>query len=82
MADMNVPEKYLELMYSVPHSDVRWITQEEFDADLKGYVPEVRRILNERCGSLNEAEPHVRQRITQVKAELVTAAWRNAFRRN
>ena len=81
MADMNVPEKYLELMYSVPHNDVRWITQEEFDADLKGYVPEVRRILNERCGSLSEAEPHVRQCITQVKAELVTAAWQNAFRR-
>jgi len=79
---MNVPEKYLELMYSVPPNEVRWITQEEFDADLRGYVPEVRRILNERCGSLNELEPRARQCITQVKAELVTAAWRNAFRRN
>ena len=81
MESMNVPEKYLELMYSVPPNEVRWITQEEFDADLRGYVPEVRRILNERCGSLSEAEPHVRQCITQVKAELVTAAWQNAFRR-
>jgi len=79
---MNVPEKYLDIMYSVPPNEVRWISQEEFDTDLKGYVPEVRRTLNDRCGSLNEAEPHVRQCITQVKAEMVTAAWRNVFRRN
>jgi len=82
MESMNVPEKYLDLMYSVPPNEVRWITQEEFDADLKGYVPEVRKTLNERCGSLNEAEPHVRQCITQVKAEMVTAGWRNVFRQN
>ena len=40
---MHVPHKYFDLMYSVPPTEVRWITQTELNADLKGYIPEVPR---------------------------------------
>jgi hypothetical protein len=46
---MDVPEKYLDLMFSISPDGVRWISQDEFDADLKGYIPEMRALLNERC---------------------------------
>ena len=46
---MNVPEKYADLMYSVPANRVRWITQDEFDADLKGYVPAIKDLIEAKC---------------------------------
>ena len=46
---MNVPEKYLDLMYSVPPNKVRWVTQDEFDADLKGYVPAIKDVIEAKC---------------------------------
>ena len=49
LEEMNVPEKYADLMYSVPANSVRWITQDEFDADLKGYVPAIKDIIEAKC---------------------------------
>src|SRR5262245_8525398 len=46
---MDVPPKYLELMYAVPFNEVRWITQQEFDEDLKGYVPGMGALLRQIC---------------------------------
>jgi hypothetical protein len=46
---MNVPDKYLDLMYSMPPNELHWISQNEFDSDLKGYVPEAKGLLNARC---------------------------------
>ena len=46
---MNVPEKYADLMYSVSPSDVRWISQDEFDADLRGYVPPIKKLIDSKC---------------------------------
>jgi len=46
---MNVPEKYLDMMYSVPPNKVRWITQDEFDSDLKGYVPPIKEMIDAKC---------------------------------
>jgi len=78
---MNVPTKYLDLMYSVPPDRVRWITQSEFDADLKGYIPEVRAMLDAKCNSRLEAEHsnEIRGCIAQTKTELRTEAWRKIF---
>jgi len=46
---MNVPEKYVDLMFSVPHNDIRWITQDEFVSDLQGFIPEVRDLIDAKC---------------------------------
>ncbi len=46
---MNVRIKYLDLMFSTPSSDVRWITQDELDADLQGFLPELKDEAAARC---------------------------------
>ena len=41
LKEMNVPDKYVDLIYSVPPNKIRLITQSEFDSDLQGFVPEM-----------------------------------------
>jgi hypothetical protein len=48
LRDMDVPDKYLDLIYSVPPTTLRWITQAEFDSDLQGFIPELNEWAN--CG--------------------------------
>ena len=36
---MNVPDKYLDLMYSVPTNELRWISQDEFEFRFKRVRP-------------------------------------------
>ena len=80
--EMNVPNRYLDLMYSVPPNQVHWLTQSEFNTDLKGYVPEVRALFEAKCN------PHfweIRSKETdscvgQANAELRTEAWTKIFR--
>jgi hypothetical protein len=81
---MSVPNKYLNLMYSTPSNAVYWITQTEFDSDLKGYVPEVRALLDARCKSRLAAEQgnELRKCIVQAKTELRLEAWRTIFHRD
>ena len=81
---MDVPNKYLELIYSVPSNDVRWITQLEFDADLRGYIPEVRALLQAKCNV-----PHVAEKSDKadrcagnVMTELRAEAWQKTFARD
>ena len=75
--EMNVPSKYLDIMYSTPPNDVHWITQREFDSDLKGYIPQVQALLDAKCkGS------ELRKCIVQTKNEIRMEAWRTIFHRD
>jgi hypothetical protein len=76
---MHVPNKYLELMYSVLPTEVRWITQTELNADLKGYIPEVRTLLDEKCMSRAEGSTDAQKCIAQIKAERRKEAWKKIF---
>jgi hypothetical protein len=49
LGTMNVPNKYVDLMYSVPANQLRWITQDEFDADLNGYIAPLRDFIDKKC---------------------------------
>jgi hypothetical protein len=78
--EMDVPEKYLELMFSVPPDEMRWITQEEFDSDFKGYIPRLRDLINAKC------DPHVsdESRMTDKtkcrnEVEQPSEAWKKLF---
>jgi len=46
---MNVPEKYADLMYTVPANEVRWISRDEFDTDLRGYVSPIKKLIDGKC---------------------------------
>lgn len=78
---MHVPEKYLDLMYSVPPMEVRWISQTEFNTDLKGYSPEVRAILDAKCNLRGgtEASTDTQRCISKTKTELRNEAWKKIF---
>jgi hypothetical protein len=81
---MDVPNKYLELIYSVPSNDVRWITQQEFDKDLRGYIPEVRALFQAKCKMPHEAEKSDKagRCASNVMTELRVDAWNKMFARN
>lgn len=83
-ARMNVPEKYLDIMYSVPPNEVRWLTQAEYDHDLKGYVPELRELLENKCQFRSGAflTSEMLQCVRQARAEISNAAWRGLFQRD
>jgi hypothetical protein len=49
LKEMGVPDKYVGLAYSVPSNEMRWITQDEFDSDLKGFTPELRGWVSAKC---------------------------------
>lgn len=50
LKEMDVPDKYVDLMYSVPPNQVRWITQKEFTSDFQGFVPEFKDWVGAKCG--------------------------------
>ena len=79
--EMNVPNKYLDLMYSTPSNAVYWITQTEFDSDLKGYVPQLKSLLEAKCNLRLGAEQgsELHKCIVQTKTELRVEAWRTIF---
>ena len=51
LKDMSVPDKYADLVFSVPPNKMRWITQSEFDSDLQGFSPELRGWIGAKCDS-------------------------------
>lgn len=80
---MNVPENYLDLMYSLPANEVRWITQQEYERDLKGYVPVVGAFVEEKCKAHKAAAQigELRRCAAEIREALSTAAWRVIFQR-
>jgi hypothetical protein len=81
LAEMNVPNKYLEFMYSVPPTEVRLITQTELNADLKGYIPKVRAMLDAKCNLSGgtEGSTAAQKCVEQTKIELRNEAWKTIF---
>lgn len=81
LEEMNVPNKYLELMYSVLPTEVRLITQTELNADLKGYIPEVRAMLDAKCNLSGRTEESTAAQkcVAQSRTELRNEAWKKIF---
>jgi hypothetical protein len=78
---MNVPRKYLDLIFSLQQNKVHWITQGEFNADLNGYIPEVRALLAAKCNTNTDSarSKEMRRCIARVKETLRLEAWRKIF---
>jgi len=83
--EMNVPIKYLDLTYSLPTNEIRWITQNELNADLKGYIPEVQSLLDAKCNSrlgAGHSDAIIQKCVTQIRGELRSEAWQKVFHRD
>ena len=83
LEEMNVPDKYVDLMYSVPPNEVRWISQSEFDSDIGGFVPDAKRWLSTRCNLQTKDEAAETRKCWMAnKAQLSNEAWNKVFSDN
>ncbi len=48
---MDVPDKYIDVISSVPSKEIHWITQREYETDFSGYIPEMRKLLGSQCAA-------------------------------
>ena len=53
---MDAPVRYAAEMFAVPSGRIRWIRNDEFDADLKGFIPELRAKFNAKCATRTDLE--------------------------
>ena len=58
---MGIPAKYAEMMYSDPGHRIRWIRNDEFEADLDGFIPQLRDWAGARCDRRSDSEKNDRQ---------------------
>ncbi len=49
---MNLRIKYIDLMFSIPPNEIRWITQNELESDFQGLIPELKDVVDAKCNSL------------------------------
>ena len=47
---MGVAGRYVEVWFAKASARMRWITDEEIEADFKGFVPQVREWVRSQCG--------------------------------
>jgi len=77
---MDVPDKYVDLMYSIAPNEVRWITKEEFSSDLGGFIPEMNSLLASKCGTQTPAQSDAALKCwTQTRSELSREAWTRMY---
>lgn len=80
LKDMDVPEKYVDIIYSTPPNEVRWISQNEFDADFGGFIPEMKNLLKSKCGVQSTIQPgEINRCWMRMKADLSNEAWNKEF---
>ncbi len=58
---MGVPAKYAETMYSELGRRIRWIRNDEFEADLDGFIPQLKDWVDARCDKRSDIEKNDRQ---------------------
>jgi hypothetical protein len=90
LREMDVPTKYVDLMFNVPPSRMRWINQRELDTDLHGLIPELKDIVDAKCNSSWQAATDKQKQDVaacrmdaefQLRAELPAKAWPKVFGR-
>lgn len=88
LKEMDTPVKYVDLMYSTPSNEIRWIAPDEIASDLQGFVPEIKKQLAETCPMPPGAAepqalpaPEIRQCWRARQNELSAAAWPKIFPR-
>jgi hypothetical protein len=55
LREMNVLVKYVDVMFSVSPYGMRWITQDELDSDLQGFIPSLKDVVEAKCNSVTSA---------------------------
>lgn len=88
LREMDVPTKYVDLMFAVPSSRVRWINQRELDTDLQGLIPELKNVVDATCSGSGQAVTALQTRDAaacrmdvefRLRADLPAKAWSKVF---
>jgi len=88
LKDMDVPEKYVDLIYSVPSTELHWLSQSEVDTDFQGFIPEVVDWIGNSCNpklkidktaSVGERTSEINRCWTQARGQLSDEAWKKVF---
>jgi len=89
LKEMSVPEKYVDLIYSVPSDEIRWFTQAEIDTDFQGSIPELKDWIGAKCSPRTKSEKtihttgdstsEIARCWIQVKSQLSNEAWDRVF---
>ena len=84
---MEVSTKYVKEMFDTPKDAVRWISEDEFDKDFRGFAPNLRDWVAAKCDNLTDIEKAAWEAIkhktnkdqTQEERLLVNCLWINFF---
>lgn len=91
LREMNVRLKYVDLMFSTPSADVRWIDQDELDVDIDGFIPDLKDRAAARCAEratvsstapvkpAEDAANCEMKVLTQLRAELPVEGWQKVY---
>jgi hypothetical protein len=63
LKEMNVPAKYVDLMFSIPKDKIQWVGKADFEADLEGTIPELNDWLAARCDKRTDVEKAVWEKL-------------------
>lgn len=89
LRNMNVRIKYVDIMFSVPSTTIRWITQAELESDLQGFIPDLKDEIDAKCAgdrpvtgqgttSADFAKCQVRVR-AELRADQPAQAWAKVY---
>ena len=59
LKEMGVPAKYADEMFSISKNDIRWISNDEVQADFDGFIPELKDWVDARCDKRSDAEKYL-----------------------
>jgi hypothetical protein len=74
LKEMGVPAKYADQMFSVPKDKLRWLSNNEFEADFAGFIPELKDWVDARCDKRTDLEKSVSESIKNKYYNQLTAA--------
>ena len=63
LKEMSVPFKYIDQMSSIPKNQIRWISEEDFDADFEGIIPELKDWIDARCDKRTDVEKQIWEKL-------------------
>jgi hypothetical protein len=49
LKEMGVPTKYIDQMFSIPKDQILWISQDDFDADFRGFITSLHDWVDAKC---------------------------------
>jgi hypothetical protein len=61
LKEMGVPKEYAVNMFSVPKGRIRWVRNDEFEADFEGFISDLRDVVNTRCERRRSTEKMIGQ---------------------